>query len=231
MDNNPKQIARAAGAMYLVVTVGGILGLMYFPSQFIVRGDALATAGNIQTHALLFRSWIASDLITGTVFLLLPFALYRLFEGVNRKWATVMVVLAVASVPLGFASMIDRLDVLTLLGDAQHLKAFTTEQLHSQMMLAFRNADHATTVAELFWGLWLLPFGYLVFRSGFIPRLLGVLLMVNGLAYVALCLIGLLAPDYSGVAFRVAFPAFFGEMLIMLWLLIVGVRLPAHGIG
>jgi len=225
MDSNMRT-ARTAGLMYLIVVVGGMFGLLYIPSQVVVRGDALATATNIQAHESLFRFGIATGLITETVFFLLPFVLYKLLRQVDKTLAGLMVALCIASVPFAFSSMTHDLDILTLLSGAEFLKAFTTEQLHAQVMLALKASGHAALLAELFWGLWLLPFGWLVFRSGFLPRFLGVFLIVNGFAYLALCFTGRLIPQHNDLVARITFPALFGEMAIMLWLLIMGAKEP-----
>jgi len=230
MDSNMK-IARTAGLLYLIVVVGGIFGLLYVPSQIIVPGDALATANNIRASESLFRLWIVTELITTTVFFLLPFVLYKLFQQVDRTLALLMVLFCVASVPFSFVSEVNHLDALTLLSGAEFLKAFTTEQLHAQVMLSLKTSSNASLLAEMFWGLWLFPFGYLVFKSGFLPRFLGVLLIINGFAYLALCFTGLLFPHYNDLVSRITFPALFGELFIMLWLLIMGARSPSRSVG
>ena len=137
MDMNDK-IARTAGLLYLLVIVTGIFAELYVPSQIIVRGDALATANNILASESLFRLGIAIGLVASIAFLVLPFVLYRLLRDVDGNLAVLMVVLAVASVPLSFVSKAHDLDALTLLSGADYLRAFTTEQLHAQVMLALK---------------------------------------------------------------------------------------------
>jgi Domain of unknown function (DUF4386) len=226
MESNNK-IARTAGALYLLVVVTGIFSLLYVPSQIFVRGNALATATNILASESLFRLGIAIGLISSAAFLLLPFALYRLLEGVDRNVAVLMVVLAVVSVPIAFVSQAHYLDALTLLSGADYLRAFSTDQLHAMVSLSLKAAGNETIVSELFWGLWLLPFGYLVFKSGFLPRFLGILLMIGCFGYLTEAFGRILFPaDYaaSGISSLIIIPSALGEVGTCLWLLIKGVR-------
>jgi hypothetical protein len=221
------KIARTAGLIYLVVVVTGIFAELYVPSQIIVRGDALATANNVLASESLFRLGIVTGLISITAFLLLPFALYRLLERVDRNLAVLMVVLAVVSVPISLVNKAHDLDVLLLLSGADYLQAFTTEQLHVQVMLALKAAFNGAVVAELFWGLWLLPFGYLVFKSGFLPRILGILLMIGCFGYMTEALGRMLFPAgyaEAGISNFIIIPSALGEVGTCLWLLIKGAR-------
>jgi len=224
MDN---KIARTAGLLYLIVVVTGIFAELYVPSQIIVRGDALATASNVLASESLFRVGIVIGLISSTAFLLLPFVLYRLLQEVDRNLAALMVVLAVISVPISLVNEVHDLDVLMLLSGADYLQAFTTEQLHAQVMLAIKASGNGARVAELFWGLWLLPFGYLVFKSGFLPRILGVLLMIGCFGYLADSFGHMLFPTAyaaAGISNFMIVPSALGEVGTCLWLLIKGVR-------
>jgi hypothetical protein len=221
------RIARSAGILYLVVVVTSIFAELYVPSQIIVRGDALATADNIQASELLFRMGIASGLVASIAFLMLPFLLYRLLRDVNGNIAVLMVVLAVASVPLSFVSKAHDLDALALLSGADYLKVFTAEQLHAQVMLTLKAAYHGALVAETLWGLWLLPFGYLVFKSGILPRVLGILLMIGCFGYLAESFGRILFPVGYGESAASNFmiiPSALGEVGICLWLLVMGAR-------
>lgn len=227
------KIARTAGLLYLVVVVASIFSELYVPSQIIVRGDALATANNVLASESLFRLGIVTGLIAITAFLLLPFALYRLLETVDKDLAVLMVVLAVASVPISLVNKAHDLDVLWLLSGADYLKAFATEQLHAQVMLALKASGNAALVAELFWGLWLLPFGYLVFKSGFLPRILGILLMIGCFGYLTEVFGRMLFPQgyaAAGISGYMIVPSALGEVGICLWLLIMGARAKSRSV-
>lgn len=216
--------ARTAGLLYLIVVATGIFSLGYVPSQTIVRGDALATVNHIQASETLFRLGIVSGLICYTAFLLLPLALYKLLQPVNRNAALLMVAFAVVSVPISLVNLWHKLDVLSLLSGADYLQAFTTQQLNAQVMLSLDAYSNGMLVSKTFWGLWLLPFGYLVFKSGFLPRILGLLLMLGCFGYLTDVLGRLLVAGYaeSAISGFVVLPASLGEIGICLWLLIMG---------
>src|SRR6266852_4576066 len=219
-----KKAARIAGAIYLSTAVTAPFSLIYLPRTLIVRGDATATASNILGHETLFRFGIVADLITSVIFILLVMALYGLFSVVTKRHASLMVALVLVSVAVGFMNVLNNIAALTLFRGADFLAVFDKPQRDAMAMLFLGLRRQGLTINEIFWGLWLFPFGVLVMRSGFLPRILGVWLIVNCFAYVALSFTGLLLPQYYDMAFRIAFPALFGEMAIVLWLLIKGAK-------
>jgi hypothetical protein len=218
--------ARVAGLLYLIVVGAGIFSLAYVPSQISVIGDPASVVHNIMASETLFRTGILAGLVCFTAFLLLPFALYRLLGHIDRTAAVLMVAFAVASVPISFVNMLHRIDVLSLLSGAEHLRGFTADQLNAQVMMALKAYGNGLLVSKIFWGLWLLPFGYLVFRSRIIPRIFGVLLMMGCFGYLIDFTGQLLFPDYREmrIARLVSLPRTFGEIGICLWLLIMGAR-------
>ena len=228
-----KNAARMAGLLYLVVVLTGLFSLLYVPSQISVDGDTAATVDNIVAHNSLFRLGIAMELIGHVVFLVLPFVLYKLLGPVNREAAALMVAFAVVSVPLSFVNNINKLNVLSLLSGADYLRAFTVEQLHARVMLSLDAYDNGILVSTIFWGLWLLPFGYLVFKCGYLPKVLGILLMIGCFGYLINFLLVELLPGYAGTttARVVRMPAALGELGTCLWLLIIGAREPASRVG
>jgi hypothetical protein len=221
-----KHIARVAGLLYLVVVVTGIVSLAWVPSQIDVAGDAAATVANVRAHDALFRFGVVAGLACYAAFLLLPLALYRLLHHVDKRAAVTMVALAVASVPVSIYNLHHKLDVLALLGNAAYLGAFTPEQIAAQVMLQLAAYGNGVLIAKLFWGLWLLPFGYLVFRSGMLPRVLGVLLMAGCFGYLLDVTGRVMFPAYpeSALAGMVTLPAALGEIGTCLWLLVAGAR-------
>ncbi|KQC30415.1 DUF4386 domain-containing protein [Flagellimonas eckloniae] len=222
-----KKTAHLAGLLYFLVVLTGIFSLLYVPSRLIVSNDPVSTIGNIQSFELLFRSGILAGLLCYIFFLLLPLVLYKLFESINKNFALVMVVLAIVSVPISFVNMIHKFDVLALLNGAEHLAAFTPEQIQSQVMLSLKSYSYGNLVAQAFWGLWLFPFGYLVFKSGFLPKFLGLFLMIGSCGYF-LDFAGRVAFSNYGdlwVSDYITIPASIGEIGTCLWLLIMGIRL------
>lgn len=219
-----RRTARLAGLLYLIWVITGLYGLMYVPSQTIVKNDTAATTNKILDNELLFRSGIINDLISITIGIFLIMALYRLLKGVNEYQAKLMFVLLFVTFPVAF--IMDAFNIASLMilkGDV--LKTFELSQRQDMAMFFFKISNYGSITLELFWGLWLIPFGQLVYKSGFIPRILGVFLVVNGITYMIHCLASLLFPDYQDLVRQIATPFWvLGEITITLWLLIKGVK-------
>ncbi|WP_246455136.1 DUF4386 domain-containing protein [Thermomonas brevis] len=205
---------RVAGALYLVVVLAGMVCLAYVPSR---TGATLAEAA---AHADLFRAGIAAFLMMQIAFLLVPLALYRVLADVDRRAAVLMVALAAVSVPIGLAAVTHRLEALTLLQGAD-----AGEAAQAAFAVSIQRYGYGLRIASLFWGLWLLPFGWLVLRSARLPRLLGLLLVLGGIGYVVK-VFGGLVPGFADSAFAqyATLPAALGEIGSCLWLLAFGAR-------
>ncbi len=215
---------RVAGFLYLLL-LAAPLRLVYIPSKLIVTGNATATANNIAAHELLFRFGIVADLFTGVMALFLTLALYRLLKGVDQGLAVLMVILGSLMVtPIYFLNTLNDAAALLLVRGADFLSVFDKPQRDAAAMLFLRLQHHGVRVNEIFWGLWLIPFGILVFRSRFLPRILGVWLILNSLPYLATSVTGLLSPQYEATVWNIGFPLTLGELAIMLWLLIKGAK-------
>ena len=221
-----KRVARFAGFLYLLVVVNGIFSILYVPSQLIVWDDAAITLTNITENEFLFRMGIVSGLICYISFLLLPLALYKLLEFVNRDVALLMVFLVVASVPVSYLNLVNKLDVLSLTSNAEYLKALDASQLQFQMMSLLESYSNGVLIALIFWGLWLFPFGYLVFKSKILPRFFGICLMLGCFGYLIDFAGVFFFPDYGKtlVPTIVGIPASIGEIGICFWLLIMGAK-------
>jgi hypothetical protein len=214
--------ARIAGAVYLLMVLTAPFSLMYVPGKLIVRGNATATANNILAHETLFRLSTIGELLGQVIFICLAIALYRLLSNVSRNWALLMVGFVLVSSAVGFLNTLNNIAALILFRGGEFLAVFDKSQRDALAMLFVRLHSHGHFINEIFWGLWLFPFGLLVFRSGFLPRFLGIWLMLDCLGWLALSVIALFFPLYYDVAFRFAQPVLFGELAIMLWLLIKG---------
>lgn len=212
--------------LYLVVVLTGIFSLAYVPSKLLVSGDAAATARNIVASESLFRLGIAGSLVCYTAFLFLPLALYKLLRPVQEDYAKLMVILAVVSVPISFVNVLNKFAALTLASGADDLNAIETARLQAQMMFHLDLYDSGILIVQVFWGLWLWPFGYLVFQSGILPKVLGILLMMGCLGYLINVTGHLLLPHYSetGISGYLRLPATLGEIGTCLWLLIMGAK-------
>jgi Domain of unknown function (DUF4386) len=223
--NSTEKTARIAGLWYLLLAITAPLGLIYVPRTLIVPGNATATASNILASEPLFRLGMASELISATVFIFLVLALYHLLKGVNERHAGLMVALAVVSVPISFLNVLNEIAAVILFRGADLLSVFEKRQLDALGMVFLGLHHHGFVVAAIFWGLWLLPFGVLVIRSGFFPRILGVLLIINGFAYLVGSFTSLLLPGYTSVVSRFTLlPEAVGELSMILWLLIKGAK-------
>src|SRR5256714_14465596 len=218
--------ARIAGAIYLSMVITGPFALIYVPNKLIVRGDAAATADNILAHETMFRLAILADLTGAVIFICLGIALYKLLSGVSRTWAGLMVAFVLVSAAVGFLNTLNNIAALTLFRGADFLAVFDKPQRDALAYLFVRLHSQGILINEIFWGLWLFPFGLVIFRSGFLPRFIGVWLMINCFGYVALSVTALFFPDYYEAAFKWAQPVLFGELAIMLWLLIKGAKVP-----
>jgi hypothetical protein len=219
--------ARVAGAVYLSMAFTAPFSLIYVPNKLIVRGDATATASNILAHETLFRFSILGELVGQVIFICLAIALYRLLSKVNRTWAFLMVGFVLVAAAVGFLNTLNNIAALLLFRGGEFLNVFDMSQRNALAMLFLRLHSHGMFIDEIFWGLWLFPFGLLVFRSGFLPRFLGVWLMINCFGYLALSVIALFFQPYYNAAFKMLQPLLFGELAIMLWLLIKGAKVPA----
>ena len=220
-SSNP---GRVAGFLYLLLGFS-VFRPIYVEGALIVRNSASATAHNIATHESLFRLGIVCDLLAGLSCLVVALALYRVLKRVDRNLGILMVLLG-GCIPLVIGSLNSLNDIAALLlarGDG-FLSAFNQPQQAALATLFLRIHEYGYLVNEIFAGLWLFPFGILVFRSVFLPRLIGVVLMINGCAYVTIAFTGLLAPNFVDRVTRVVSPALLGEGAIMLWLMIKGAR-------
>jgi hypothetical protein len=216
--------ARVAGLFYLLIALTGPFVLLYVPGKLFVPGDATATANNILAHALLFRTYIVVGILSELFFIALVLALYHLLNGVSRELATVMVILVLIDVPLAFLGIANQIATLTIVHGADFLSVFDQPQRNALAALLININRHEVLVSEIFWGLWLLPLGLLVYRSRFLPRFLGVWLFINGIAYVVISFTGILLPQHLGIVNTISFPILFGEVAFTLWLLVIGAR-------
>jgi hypothetical protein len=215
--------ARVAGLLYIVASVVGVVRLVYVPNALIVHGNAAATANNIAAHELLFRLGIFSYLLASVLFIFVTLALYRLLKGVDQALAVLMVILgSLIPVPIFFSNTANDVAALLFARGADFLSVVDKPQREAFAMLFLNLHHHLDLANALFWGLWLLPFGLLVYRSHFLPRFLGVWLMLACFAYLALSVSGFLFPRYEAKVFTVGQPLVWGELATMLWLVIMG---------
>jgi len=220
--NNP---GRVAGFWYLLLILIGPLRLVYIPNRLFVQGNAAATVDNIASHEWLFRVGMLSELVGGVMLVFLTLAFYRLFAEVNRSLA-VQVVIFGGLMPalLYFVNVATDAGALMVAQGANFLSVIEKPQRDALAMMLLRLHDDQFDATLLLAGLWLFPLGTLVYRSRLLPRFLGVWLIIGGCAWSILCFMAYLTPQYQGKAFEVLQPVFFGEIALMLWLVIKGVK-------
>jgi Domain of unknown function (DUF4386) len=221
MTRNP---GRFAGLLYVIASIFGVFSLIYVPGKLIVPGDATATAHNIAASETLFRLGIVGGLIGQALFIFVALALYELLKGVNQRHALSMLILILTAIPIAFLNELNAIAALVLVRGTDFLSLFDQPQRDALAMLFLNLHGRGFDVAGMFWGLWLFPLGLLVYRSGFIPRVLGVLLMIGCFAYLANSFTALVLPQFKGIVSRWMDPVQAVEVLFMLWLLVMGAK-------
>lgn len=232
MKNRVKQ-ARIAGLLYLVVVITGIFSLMYVPSKLIIWDDAAATLQNIISSQFLFRLGVMGGLICYSAFLFLPLVLYKFLKPVNENAAKLMVILAVISVPMYFINAQNQITVLSMINDEIYQHLWSSKELSSQVFLKLEQYNSGMSVIHIFSGLWLFPFGFLVYKSNFLPKIFGVLLMLGCFGYLINFTGHTLFKNYGslGIGTYISLPASLGEIGICFWMLIVGCKADAGEIS
>ncbi len=221
--NATKKTARVAGLLYLIYIVTFAFS-SFVQNKPIVFGDAAATAGNIMAHVWLFRIGFMSELLAALFFLLAAWALYVLLKPVSKQLALLFVLLNLGGVAIECINTLIHFAALLLLSGADYLKVFKVDQLQALAMLFLNLNGSGNMVSVLFYGVWLFPLGYLVVKSGFLPRILGILLILDGfcllICFFQLCLF----PGYEKMTYPLYPVMFIAEFGLGLWLLIMGVK-------
>jgi hypothetical protein len=222
---NPiKKQAHIAGVLYVLASIAAVFAWIYVDGKVFVRDDATATANNIRAFETLLRLGITAELIGSIIFIFVVLALYRLFKSVSEQHAMAMALLLLISTPISLLAVLGELAALIVAGGGNFLSTFDQNQLDSLSYLFFRLHGQALVVAQIFWGLWLFPFGTLVIRCGFIPRFLGFLLFIAGVGYLIGAFSVLVLPSYKQLGNQIAMILELGELPIIFWLLIWGAK-------
>jgi Domain of unknown function (DUF4386) len=226
-----KTTARLAGMWYFFMLLFGYVGLNYVPSKIVVAGDANATVQNIVNDEMLFRLGILSNLLVQISFVFLVLSLGKLFKEVDKKQVKLMTSFVFISVPIEFLLELFQIAaLLTLPETPSYLNAFEKNQLNSLTLLFLNIHEQGTYLVGFFWGLWLFPFGYLVHKAAFMPKALAILLIIGGVSYLIDSFVALLIPQYKSVSEILLLAAAVGEVAMIFWLLLRGVRENNHPI-
>lgn len=219
-----KTAARQTGFLYFFFALAAIYNFMYVQPKIMVAGDMAATAKNMLANELLFRSGMAVAIMAHTLILLVVLFLYRLLKQVNNHQARIMVGLVMVGIPIAFLATVLEIAALSIIKG----NLLTTLEARESQDLAFmlmRIGSYISQLVSLYWGLWLIPLGFLVYKSGFIPWLPGVLLIINGAGYMINSFAFILFPESQAIISKFIFPTYLvAEIPFILWLMIVGVK-------
>jgi len=223
-DISVRKTAIVAGFLYFIYLIIQIVGDLFGYSRFIVWGDAVATANNIMASTWLFRISFISDIIAAVFFLLAAFALYMLLKPVNKNIALLFLLLNLGGVTVQCINSLNLFAALQLLSGASYLSVFNTSQLQALAMFFLNLHKNGFMIAQIFYGLWPLPLGYLVYKSGFLPKILGILLMIDCFGVMIWFFQYFLFPGYEVITYPGLAISFIAEVGLTLWLLIKGVK-------
>jgi len=223
-ETSPQVYARIGGVLYLIIIVIGFCSQFFVRDKLAVSGDVAATANNIAVSESLWRISIAGELILLVCAVALTLILYVLLRPVNKNLALLAVFFNLVEFPIEAVSKLCLFAALFLSGNADYLKAFEPHQLHALVKLSLKLHDYGFGIDLVFFGFACLVYGYLLFRSGYFPRTLGVLMAIAGLSYLANSFTLVLAPAFAGTIFLVLGLALIGELSFCLWLIVKGVN-------
>jgi len=225
---SPNKTARIAGFLYgpLMVLLAPI-GIIYVPTVLVVTGDALTTTSNIIGNMGMFRLSIVAALIVQVVHIFIVILLYKLLKPVDKNVATLMAILILVSLPITMLNELNHYVAILLLNGTGYMKVFTTEQIQALVLMFHEMHEFVVnSVASIFWGLWLFPMGYLVFKSRYISKIPGILLLIAGCAYLIDSFSRIFFLQYGeSVASSAAQIAMSGEIIFPFWLLLKGVNI------
>lgn len=222
-DLSPRKTARIAGLFYLIFILTTVLAT-YVRSSIIVSGDAAATANNIVSSQGLFRAGFVTELVSAVFFVLAAWALYVLLKPVNKNLALLFLLLNLGGVAVECINALNLFAAIQFLSSANYLNVFQTGQLQAMAMSSLNLYTNGFLIAQIFFSAWLLPLGYLVYKSRFLPKFLGLLLILDFFGNMSWFLQGFLLPDYGILAYPGNVISFIAEISLMLWLLIMAVK-------
>jgi len=223
LQTSPQVYARIGGVLYLIIIVIGFSSEFFVREKLVVSGDVTATANNIMASESLWRITIAGALILLVCSIALTLILYVLLRPVNKTLALLAVFFNIVEFPIEAASKLCLFAALFLSGNADYLKAFEPRQLHALVQISLKLHDYGFGIDLVFFGFACLVYGYLLFRSGYFPRTLGVLMAIAGLSYLTNSFTLILAPAYAGTISLILVLALIGELSLCLWLMVKGV--------
>lgn len=224
---SPQTYARIGGLLYLIIIVIGFLGEVAVRGKLVVSGDPAATAERIRAAEFLWRLGIAGELVLLVCAVALLLILYVLLRPVSRELALLAVFFNLVSIAVEAASTLSLVATLFPLANASYLKVLDPNQLHALVYLPIRSWEHGFGVSLIFFGCFCLVVGYLIFKSGYLPKVVGILMQLAGLSYLVNSFALILSPPLANrLSPAILLPALVGELSLCLWLLLKGVNVP-----
>jgi len=215
--------ARLAGLFFLLMVVFGLFAEIFFRQKLFVVNDAAATARNILSNVFLFRVGIVSDILMSLSYLFTALALYKLLVSVNQQLASLMVLFAAAGCVLLLSNILNQFLPLSMLSAGAQPGTFSDGQIQSLAMLSYNTSYHGYMIGQVFFALWVLPLGVLIYRSNFIPKAFGILFMIEVACGLLSVLVHFLFPGRS-IEDALLLPGTIAEFAFMFWLLIWGIK-------
>ena len=226
VETSPRLLARIAGAFYLLTIVMGVFAEVFVRGTLVVRDDAAATATNILAHEPLYRFGLAADLTMIACYIAVTLLFYGLFKPVSRSLSLLAAFFSLVGIAVLAVNSLNHLAPLVFLGSAHYLSAFETTQLQALALMSLKMHARGYTIAVVFFGVYCLMIGYFVFRSGFLPRILGVLMAIGGLSYLTNSFAIFLLPTLAARLPDIMVLGVIAELSLCLWLMVVGVNAP-----
>ena len=227
VETSPQLYARVGGLLYLIIIVAGIFAEVFVRSRLVVSGDAAATANNILASESLFRFGFFSELIMLACDVAVALIFYVLLKPVNKNLALLAAFFRLVMTAISGINSLNHYSALLILGGADYLTVFETDQLHALALLSLKSHTFGYHISLVFFGFHCLVLGYLIFRSGYLPKVLGILLIIASLGYLTNSFTAILSPEYAKMLFPgILIPAFIAEVSLCLWLIVMGVNVP-----
>ncbi len=220
-----KATARIAGILYFLQIPLGVFGIIYIPQVLFVPNDLSTTVSNILSNESMFRMSIVSAIVCALITVLTAYFIHKVLKPVDKTLAKLIVIFTYIVAPITMLNELNHIAILLILKKAEIRTAFSTNQIHSAIRFFIELHNYGLQIAHIFFGLWLLPMGYLVIKSGYIPKIIGYLLLVTCLGYLVDFVMFFLFPDFD---FKLSEYTWLGEVLMVLWLLIRGVNLKEY---
>ena len=228
--NSPIRLSRIAGVLYLLVGIFGGFAEGYVEPKMYVAGNAAATVGNVVANAGLVRMGVVADLLDGTIFVFLALTLYILLRHVHKSAARTMVVLVALAAGLTCLVALFEFEGLRVATGAVDVAALGTVGSNALVLLLLDAQHYGLLIAQIFFGLWLVPLGYLAYKSAMFPKALGGMLVVGGACYLVDMLAAFLVPDVSkAIHGYVTIPSAIAEIWMVGYLLVIGVKTKKSG--